>query len=383
MDIRKKLIEIEPKILQWRRWFHAHPEESGKEHRTSEKIIQELDRMGISNQRVGRTGVIATIRGRNDKPCLGIRADMDALPIEEKTGLPFQSMTEGLMHACGHDAHIAMLLGVAEVLSSREDLNGTIKLIFQAAEEIGEGTKEIIESLDSTDGLNAIIGLHIWNDIPEGEILLLPGPVFSGVEGFTCRITGQGGHGARPDLVKDPIKAACDLIMKFSSIPSNFYDVLDNSVVSTCMIQSGNKGNVFPSEAIFKGSMRFFKKDAGKSIRAIMENMAAGIERIYGTRVAIDYYAQINPIINDEDLILQARSITHNVDGLQNSPRTDPISASDNFAELVERYGGFYAVLGAGGEGFFPHHHSQFDIDEASIRKGAEFFVRYAYEYFS
>lgn len=250
-DWGKKFQEAEDYIIEMRRWFHQHPEVSLQEKETAGKIMKELERMGISYEEVKPNyGIVATIQGSESGRVIAARADIDALPVTEETGLEFASCNKGVMHACGHDAHAAMLLGVAKVLQeAREDLHGTVKLVFQSAEEIGKGYEEILEHLEADGGVDQMIGLHIWSTLPAGEILLIPGSVFSGGSAFICRVNGQGGHGARPDLVRDPIKAACDLVLKLAAIPTNFYDVLDHSVVSTGMIHAGTQNNIFPSSS--------------------------------------------------------------------------------------------------------------------------------------
>ena len=233
-DLGKKFKEAEPYIIEMRRWFHQHPELSLKEKETSEKIKEELDKMGIPHEDLKPNyGVVATIQGKDSGKVIAARADIE--------------------------------------------LNGTVKLVFQVSEENGMGYQEILDYFESIGGVDRVIGLHIWSTLPAGEILLIPGSVFAGGTGFTCRVNGQGGHGARPDLVKDPIKAACDLVLKLASIPTNFYDVLDHSVVSVGQIQSGTMGNIFPSYAEIKGTTRYYKTGGVDAIKKIMQQIADGV----------------------------------------------------------------------------------------------------------
>lgn len=386
MNVKKLCQEQEPYIIEMRRWFHRHPEVSFQEEKTSAKIQEELKNMGISYELLPPNhGVIATIKGElGEGKTLVLRADMDALPVCEDTGLEFASENEGVMHACGHDAHVAMLLGAAKVLNEQKgNFYGTVKLLFQVAEEIGGGYEEVMDYLDANGGADGFAGLHIWSAIPEGEILLLPQAIFAGGGGFTVTIHGQGGHGARPDLVKDPIKAACDLVLKLASIPSNFYDVLDHSVVTTCMVEAGTLGNIFPSEARITGTMRWFKMGGSKYIIEKIEQIAAGVGQIYGVDCEVSCKRGIEPIINNPEMIETAKKLVEYVDGLAVSEQTDPISASDNYGHFLAKYSGFYGVLGGGkrGEEIYPQHHRKFDIDEKSLRKGAEFMTRYALEF--
>lgn len=385
MKAAKLCSEQEPYIIEMRRWFHSHPEPSLKEEKTSQKIQEELKSMGIPFAVLApHFGVVAVIQGEKPGRKIALRADIDALPVKEETGLPFASRQEGFMHACGHDAHIAMLLGAARVLNNlKRGLSGTIYCVFQVAEEIGLGHQEVIDYLDAVGGVDGMIGLHIWSGLPEGEILLLPKAVFAGCHGFAVELTGQGGHGARPDLVKDPIKAACDLVLKLSSIPGNFYDVLDHSVVSVCKIEAGTAGNIFPSTAQINGTMRWFKPGGGEALIKLVQRLMEGTSLSHGVDCKMTLSAGSPPVYNDPAMVERARELVQQVPGLHLSAQTEPISASDNFGLLIERYPGFYGILGGGISGgvFYPHHHPKFDVAESAFRKGAEFMVNYALDF--
>ncbi len=383
-DLKRLFQEAEPYIVEMRRWFHQHPEVSLKEQETSRRIKEELDKMGIPHQDLPPTlGVVATIKGgKPGDKVIAARADIDALPVTEETGLPFASQNQGVMHACGHDAHAAMLLGVAKVLNQiKDELAGTVKLVFQIGEEIGKGWEEVVEHFNATGGVDQVIGLHIWSTLPAGEILLLPGAIFAGGSAFTINIKGQGGHGARPDLTKDPIKAACDLALQLSSIPSNYYDVLDHSVVSVCQIHSGTMGNVFPSTAQLSGTVRFFKKGGREAILAVIERIAKGVAVVHDVDIDMSCSPGVISVYNAPELIPHAKELVQEVEGLTVSPQTDPICAGDDFCYILDRFPGFYGVLGAGAPDAYPQHHSKFDVKESEFRKGSEFMGRYIVDY--
>lgn len=385
MDVKKLYDEQEAYIIEMRRWFHRHPEVSLQEKNTSAKIREELEKMGVPYVELKPNyGIVANIQGGGEGKTIALRADIDALPVKEETGLDFTSENDGVMHACGHDAHIAMLLGAVKVLNEvKAELSGTVRCVFQVAEETGYGYREVLDYFDSTGGVDAVAGLHIWSDVPEGEILLLPGSIFAGGVGYSVKIHGQGGHGGRPDLVKDPIKAACELVLKFASIPSNFYDVLDHSVVNVGKIEAGTLGNIFPSEALIKGGFRWYKQGGDKIILEKMHQIAAGVGTMYGVEAEITLDGGVIPVSNNADMITQARALVPEVEGLKLSAQTDPICAGDNFGYILAEYPGFYGVLGAGksGEKVYPQHHCKFDLDEKSFRKGSEFMARYAIEF--
>ena len=382
-DLKKLFQDAEGYIIEMRRWFHQHPEVSMQEAETSKKIKEELDKMGIPHEDLKPTyGVVATIKGKEGKKVIAARADIDALPVKEETGLPFASCNEGVMHACGHDAHAAMLLGVAKVLNEiRDELTGTVKLLFQIGEEKGGGWEEIVDYFDHNGGVDRVIGLHIWSTLPAGEILLLPGAIFAGGASFTIDINGQGGHGARPDLVHDPIKAACDLVLKLASIPTNFYDVLDHSVVSVGQIHSGTMGNIFPSDAHMSGTLRYYKKGGKELLLDQIHRMAKGVGITHNVDIQVSNNRGVLPVYNDPELIPHAKELVADVDGLELSTQTDPICAGDDFCYILDKYSGFYGVLGAGSPDSYPQHHAKFDVKESELRKGAEFMGRYIVDY--
>lgn len=378
--------KYESYMVEQRRYFHMYPEVSLKEEKTSEAIRAQLDAMGIPYEELPPNhGVVATIRGQEGKKTIGLRADIDALPVTEEADVPYRSQNDGVMHACGHDAHIAMLLGAAKVLNDyRDNLKGTVRLIFQSAEEIGLGYQEVLDYLERTGGVDQLIGLHIWSTLPAGEVLLIPGSVFAGGNGFDITVKGQGGHGARPDLTRDPIKAACDLVLKLAAIPSNMYDVLDHSVVSVGKIASGTLGNIFPDTATILGTTRYYKNGGREKLIDQMKRICEGVGRTYDVEVDCAIGGGVPPVYNQPELISHARELVKDVEGLVVSPQQDPICAGDNFGYLLEKYPGFYGVLGAENKEIgcsWPQHNNKFNIDENSLRKGCEFMARYAADY--
>lgn len=385
MDLKTLCAEAENYIVDMRRWFHRHPEISQKEAETSRKIQGELAAMGVPFEVLSDgIAVAAVIEGGKRGRRIAVRADIDALPVTEDTGLPFASENEGVMHACGHDAHTAMLLGAARVLRQvREELCGTVYLLFQSAEEVALGVDEVLEYLSRIGGVDELFGLHIWSGVPSGELKLIPGPLFTGGNAFYINITGRGGHGARPDLVQDPVKAACDLVMHLSAIPSNFYDVLDNSVVSVGVVQAGTLENVFPTSAFVSGTTRSYKIGGREKLQEIIRRKCEGIATIHNVEVDVKFNTGVVPVINDENMIARARLLVGNIDGLELCPDPDPIPAGDNIGFLMNAYKGFYGILGGAipGRPFYPHHHAKFDIDESAMRKGTEFIARYVCDF--
>ena len=377
--------KYEEYVIGMRRDFHRHPELSKKEIRTSETVQRELARMGIPYVTVDGLNVIGTVgKGRSPKT-LAVRADMDALMVTEKTDLPFKSENEGVMHACGHDGHTAMLLGVAAVLKELEDeIEGTVRLCFQTAEEENSGAQQMVAYLKENGGVDQAIGLHIWPSVPAGQIVLMPDRCMAGCIGYHVDLTGEGGHGSRPDLVKDPIKAACDLVLKFASIPGNYYDITDPCVVSTGYVNAGTYSNVLPSSAYIEGSCRYFKNGGEIQIIEKMEMMVEGVSKAYGVEGKMTIWPPYLPVVNTPKLVYEARKLVEEIDGLEVKEDADPIMGAENFSQFLNEYPGFFAILGGGnkaGDRQYELHSDKFDFDEDALRLGYEVMARYAYEY--
>jgi len=383
MKIKELCRKYEPYVIELRREFHRHPEPSLHEERTSQRIKEELTRLGIPWVGVSGYNVVASIgQGTNGKS-IAVRADMDALRMTEKSGLPFASENEGVMHACGHDAHIAMLLGVAAVLKELEsEIKGTVKLCFQSAEEVNQGAVEIVQYLKEQGGVDQAIGLHIWSTLQEGRIALLPERCMAGSVGWTVDLVGEGGHSSRPDLVRDPIKAACDLVLKFSEIPGNFYDILDPCVVTTGLMRAGTMDNVFPSEASIEGGCRYFNLDGANDLIKQLERMVKGVSLTYNVEGKLNILGYMYPVINTPELVEKARKLVPQVEGLETDDDFGVLLSSENFSEFLREFPGFFAILGGGNpeKGIcYGQHHEKFNVDEKAFRKGFEFMVRYAF----
>ena len=385
MDIAGLARKWEKYVIDLRRDFHRHPELSFQEERTSGRVREELDKMGIPYEVVPPHGVVATIACARPGKKLAIRADMDALPIQEERQCDYRSQNDGVMHACGHDGHTAMLLGAAAVLNElRSELSGSITLCFQSAEEIGKGAAEIIEHLKKTGGVDQVIAIHIMANLENGLIAVLPDMCMAGVVGWQVDVTGKGGHGSRPDNVHDPIKAACEMVLKLASIPSNFYNVLDPCVVTTGQISGGTLANIFPDTAFFRGSCRFFKPSGRERILECMTQIIEGVASANRVRGELKILGGDPPTINTPELAARARELVAGIDGLEVDETFEPLCGSDNYGNYLQAFSGFYAFLGVKNEAMginYELHQNMFDMDESALRKGVEFFATYAADF--
>ena len=386
MTIKELIAQNEDYIIEMRREFHMHPELSYQEERTSRRICEELEKMNIQYEVVGRRNVIGIINKNKAGKKIAIRADIDALPVCEEVDLPFKSQTPGVMHACGHDGHTAMLLGIAKSLNElKDELNGSVYLCFQVAEEVGGGAaEECVEYLQAHGGVDQAIGTHLMGQMPVGLIGIPDGAMMAGNTGFKIKVHGVGGHGSRPDLAVDPIRPACDILLKVQAIPVNRHDPFSTVVVSPCMINAGTKNNIIPNDAEIEGNLRFFK--AGEDIEVIdlMRKIAENVAAAYGCTAAVERVIMAPlPVVNDKEAAAAGRALAAE-QGLTVLPQGDPATGSDDYAAFVHAFKGFYCVVGAKSD--LPgtsgnHHNANFAIDEASLKVGATFMGEYAYNF--
>ena len=384
MTIAELSAKYEQYVIEMRREFHENPELSLHEERTVRRIREELDKLGIPNVTVGHNNVVGTLEGGKPGKKLAIRADIDALPVCEANDVPYKSKVDGVMHACGHDGHAAVLLGAAHVLSEiRDQLCGTVYLCFQVAEEVGAGADEIVEYLKSIGGVDEAIGTHLSGGAEPGQIELPDGPMMAGALGFEITVKGQGGHGSRPDRAVDPVKPACDIVLKIAMIPAQYHSPFDTCVVSPCQITAGNKNNIIPETAFIAGNIRFFKYGDGDRIFAKIKEVAENTARAYGTEAVVTSQVMApNPVINDPACAARGRAIAEQV-GLEVIQR-EPTTGSDNFSDFLAAFPGFYCQTGAhssrpGASG--NHHNPNFDLEESALKKVVEFFAAYTADF--
>lgn len=372
--------ELELYVKKLRRYFHMNPELSGEEVKTTEKIIEELEKFNIKYTKINETTVVAEIGEGNKK--IALRADSDALPIIEEGDKEYISKNKGVMHACGHDGHISMLLGAARYLKNIENtLDGKIFLCFQPAEETGGGAKEVLEFLEENGGVDEVFGIHLWSLIPVGKICIANGARMANGDGFTIHITGRGGHGSRPDQCVDPLKIGAKILLEITSIPCNRISTLENSVVSVGIFKGGTAGNVIPNDAYIKGGFRTFSKEAREEIPKLIKNISKNIAEYSGGIAEVEIQKGVPCVYNHLSSSIRAEKIISSIFGKETVYDYEPLCASENFGFYTEKYSGLMAFVGAGNSEkgiIFPHHHPKFDIDEDSLLKGTILYIEYA-----
>tara|TARA_B100001250_G_scaffold323081_1_gene286435 strand:+ start:378 stop:1565 length:1188 start_codon:yes stop_codon:yes gene_type:complete len=383
-EAKKEAKKISDWIIDIRRELHKHPELMYEEIKTSALVRRELDKLGISYQSpIAKTGVLASI-GNGNGPCVALRADMDALPIHEETDVPFRSEVDGKMHACGHDCHTAMLLGAAKILKSKEnEFNGTIKFLFQPAEEGGAGGKLMREEgVLENPAVERIFGLHVWPQMPTGQIGSREGTFLAATTFLDLTIKGVGGHAAVPHLTKDPVLTSAQIITNLQSIISRELDPLDSGVVSISAIQGGQAANVIPSEVKILGTLRSLTMDGLKKLQKRVKEIAENIAEAHGCEAIVEYPGNdYPPTVNDGEMWQFAKKIGSKMLGEENVSELDAVMGGEDFAYYTEKVKGCFVVLGMQNkdiDAIYSVHHPMFKADEDALHIGTALHTMFA-----
>lgn len=370
-------------LVDWRRHLHQYPELGFKEHLTAEYVAKQLTDWGIDHQTgIAETGIVATIPGEQSGPVLAIRADIDALPIQEENSVSYRSRHDGVMHACGHDGHTAIALGTARYLAAhRQDFAGTVKLIFQPAEESPGGAKPMVEAgVLQNPEVDAIIGLHLWNNLPLGTVGVKSGPLMAAVDLFECTVQGKGGHGAMPHQTTDAVVVSAQIVTALQNIVARHVNPLDSAVVTVGQLHAGSVSNVIADTGFMSGTVRYFDPDLAALIEPRMEQIMAGICQSWGATYDLNYWRLYPPVINDAGIADLVRSIATTVVETPTGivPNCQTMGGED-MSFFLQEVPGCYFFLGSANaeQGLtYPHHHPQFDFDESALAMGVEIFVR-------
>ena len=391
MNLKKKITSLKDELIELRRDFHKYPELGFKEYRTAEIVANYLEKCGLKVKRgVARTGVVALLEGNAPGPTLLLRADMDALPIQEENELPYKSINKGVMHACGHDAHTAMLLVAAKILSDyREEIKGNIKFVFQPNEEVGGAKVMIEEGILENPPVNAAMALHLWALLESGTIGVVAGPITGTLDIFHLTIKGEGGHTGYPEKAVDPIIASTNIIQTIQTIQTREISVLKPTIIMFTKIKSGVKSNIIPDTVSLEGTIRYFYKEGVKGEEKLnkkFERIVGAICQAYRTKYKLKFYNENRSVINDLNMtklvIATAEELLGNGDKIISYVST----AGEDFSEFADKVPSVFYFVGAGHKeqkSFYPHHNPHFNIDENAMLIGVEMHVRSALGFFN
>lgn len=378
MPVLNRIASYADEMKAWRHHLHAHPELGFDCHYTAAFIAQRLHDMGVDeiHRNIGRTGIVAIIRGRGNGPTIGLRADMDALPITEVTGVPYASTVVGKMHACGHDGHVTMLLGAAKYLAETRNFSGRVALIFQPAEEDGAGGQAMVQDgmMERFD-IEQVFGIHNAPNLPFGHFHTTPGPLMASVDTAFVHVTGKGGHGATPHDCIDPVVAVVGMVGAIQTIiPRNVY-ALDEAVISVTQIHAGTASNIIPEEAMFCATIRAFSPDVRALLKRRFFEIVEGHAAAYNVTVRVDYDWGYPATVNHPEQAAFASAVAAEVvgEGAVNGQSRREMGSED-FSYMLEARPGAYLFLGTGpGPGL---HHPAFDFNDDAAPVGASFFAR-------
>jgi len=368
-------MDTEEYIINMREYFHENPELSFKEFKTADRLEEELKKMGLTPKRITETGIIADIKG-NGKKTVAIRADIDALPVTEENNVSYISKNKGVMHACGHDTHMAMLLGAAKmILAEKEKLNGNIRLIFQPAEELPPGGALPMIKNGALDGVDYIIGQHIWGLYPAGKVVIYYKEMMANADEFEIKIHGKGGHGSAPQDSIDAVYITSHLIEMLNTIVSREIDPQEPAVITTGTVNSGYRYNIIAAHAELTGTVRTFSTEVQEKIIKRIKDILEGLKSIYGIEYEYTYKKGYPVLINNEKIAKDIDEAAMKVVGKDNIIYPKPNMGGEDFAYFLQKVPGAYYFLGGGNvkKGINSANHSPtFDVDESTLYTGAK-----------
>ncbi|MCC3145291.1 M20 family metallopeptidase [Halanaerobium sp. Z-7514] len=385
MDKIKELAEKHfAYAVEMRREFHMHPEASMQEERTSARVAEELEKLGLATEIVAGTGVVATIEGKKGDKTIALRADMDALELEEENDLEYKSQNDGLMHGCGHDGHTASLLTAAKIINElKEEFSGKVKLLFQPGEEVAEGAKAMVEAGVLAD-VDSVMGIHLWNELQTGKVSLEAGPRMAAVNLFKIDVKGKGGHGSMPQQGVDALTAGAAVVMNLQSIVSREISPLDPSVLSVGIFKSGSRFNVLPGKAYLEGTTRCFSKELNDKFPQMIERVASETAQGYRASIEMEYNKLTLPCINDEEMTEIGQKSVVDLFGEESLAHVEKTTGGEDFSFYTAELPGVFAFVGSKNEDkveYHPHHHPKFNIDEAALKVSAALYAKFALDF--
>ena len=370
--------------INMRREFHMYPEVSWEEVRTSKRVQEELNKINVPFKIIAKTGVVATIKGGQKGKTVALRADMDALQVQECNDVPYKSKNDGVMHACGHDGHTSMLLTAAKILNEvKDNIKGTIKLIFQPAEELAQGAKVMIKE-GVMEGVDGVFGIHLWSDVEAGTVSVEEGPRMASADLFKITVKGLGGHGSLPHQGIDAVVVASAIVMDIQSIVSREISPLESAVVSIGKFQAGTRFNVIANEAILEGTTRCFDPSIREKLPGIIERIVTNTARSYRAEGSVEYTLGTPPTINEKKSSKIATKAVEKLYGKEAVAKLQKITGGEDYAMYLEKAPGVIAFVGIRNEEkgiCHPHHHEKFDMDEDALVMGSALYAQYAIDF--
>ena len=386
MGLKDYVVKNREYITEMRRYFHAYPEVSLKEYNTCKKIEEELDKMGIPHRRVGETGVYGWIDGKGNSgkdKVMVLRADIDALAMEDLKEVSYCSKEEGVCHACGHDAHIATLLGAAKILKEKEqEFGGQVRLFFQQAEEIGQGARIFVKE-GLMEGATRVFGAHVSSKLDSGTVSLTAGPQNASCDYFKIKVTGKGAHVSTPQLGIDAVYVASQIVVALQSIVARNTDPLETVVVGVGVLRAGTQYNIVAEHAEIEGTTRSFSKEVREFTNERVKTIAKQTAALYGAEAEVEFQGFANPLINDEEAVEEVTEVAKQVMEEQNIiSNFEKMLGADDFADFLQETKGMYAFVGTRNKEkpntASAHHHGLFDIDEEGLLLSCNLYVDYA-----
>ena len=386
MGLKDYVVKNREYITEMRRYFHAYPEVSLKEYNTCKKIEEELDKMGIPHRRVGETGVYGWVDGKGNggkDKVMVLRADIDALAMEDLKEVSYCSKEEGVCHACGHDAHIATLLGAAKILKEKEqEFGGQVRLFFQQAEEIGQGARIFVKE-GLMEGATRVFGAHVSSKLDSGTVSLTAGPQNASCDYFKIKVTGKGAHVSTPQLGIDTVYVASQIVVALQSIVARNTDPLETVVVGVGVLRAGTQYNIVAEHAEIEGTTRSFSKEVREFTNERVKTIAKQTAELYGAEAEVEFQGFANPLINDEEAVEEVIEVAKQVIEEKNIiSNFEKMLGADDFADFLQETKGMYAFVGTRNKEkpntASAHHHGLFDIDEEGLLLSCNLYVDYA-----
>ncbi|MGM0396956.1 MAG: M20 family metallopeptidase [Bacillota bacterium] len=386
MKVNELVEKYKDYSISLRREFHMNPEPSMKEYNTQKRVMEELEKMGIPAEKCGGTGVVGIIKGKGEGKTIALRGDMDALEVLEGNDVEYKSKNEGVMHACGHDAHTAGLLTAAKVLNDMKDeFDGSVKLVFQPGEEIAQGALAMIKD-GVMEGVDGIMGIHIWNDVETGKISVEEGPRMASAAMFKIFVEGKGGHGSMPHQTVDAAVVTSAMVMNLQSIASREINPLDPAVVSVGMIKCGTRWNVISGDAYMEGTTRCFSMELNNSFEDIIRRVIENTAEVYRAKARLEYTQMTIPTINNPMMSELAAETVKKLRGEDALVKFEKTTGGEDFAFFSEYAPSLFAFVGSKNESkieYHPHHHPKFNIDEDALGRAAELYAQFALDFLS